>query len=35
VDAAEQPDVLARHIRDAVVRALAAESNADRRRDLV
>lgn len=35
VDAAEQPDVLARHIRDAVVRALAAESNADRRRDMV
>src|SRR5450759_5025144 len=35
VDAAEQPDVLARHIRDATVRALAAESNADRRRDMV
>ena len=35
VDAAEQPDVYARHIRDAALRALAAESNADRRRDLV
>lgn len=35
VDAAEQPDVFARHIRDAAVRALAAESNVDRRRDLV
>ena len=35
VDAAEQPAVLARHIRDAVVRALTAESNADRRRDIV
>ena len=35
VDAAEQPDVLARHIRDAAVRALSAESNADRRRAMV
>jgi len=35
VDAAEQPDVLARHIRDAVVRALSAESSADRRREMV
>lgn len=35
VDAAEQPDVLARHIRDAAMQALAAESNADRRRDMV
>ena len=35
VDAAEQPHVLARHIRDAAVRALAAESDLDRRRDLV
>ena len=35
VDAAEQPDVFARHIRDAAVRALVAESNVDRRRDLV
>jgi superfamily II DNA or RNA helicase/HKD family nuclease len=35
VDAAEQPNVFARHIRDAAVRALAAESNADRRRDMV
>jgi len=35
VDAADQPEVLARHIRDAVTRALAAESNADRRRDMV
>ena len=35
VDAAEQPEVLARHIRDAVVRALYAESKADRRRDIV
>ena len=35
VDAAEQPDVYARHIRDAALRALAAEANADRRRDLV
>ena len=35
VDAAEQPDVLARHIRDAAVRALSAESNADRRREMV
>ena len=35
VDAAEQPDVLARHIRDAVVRALSSESSADRRREMV
>src|SRR5674476_1178096 len=35
VDAAEQPDVLARHIRDAAVRALSAESNPDRRREMV
>jgi superfamily II DNA or RNA helicase/HKD family nuclease len=35
VDAAEQPDVFARHIRDAAVRALAAESDVDRRRDMV
>ncbi|MEO6144195.1 MAG: DUF3427 domain-containing protein [Dermatophilaceae bacterium] len=35
VDAAEQPEVLARHIRDAVIRALSAESNAERRRDMV
>jgi superfamily II DNA or RNA helicase/HKD family nuclease len=35
VDPAEQPDVFARHIRDAAVRALAAESNPERRRDLV
>jgi superfamily II DNA or RNA helicase/HKD family nuclease len=35
VDAAEQPDVYGRHIRDAAVRALAAESNPDRRRALV
>ena len=35
VDAAEQPDVLARHIRDATVRALSAESNPDRRRAMV
>ena len=35
VDAAEQPDVLARHIRDAAARALSAESNADRRREIV
>jgi superfamily II DNA or RNA helicase/HKD family nuclease len=35
LDAAEQPEVLARHIRDAVVRALSAESNADRRREMV
>jgi len=35
VDAAEQPDAFARHIRDAAVRALAAESNLDRRRDMV
>ena len=35
VDAAEQPDVLARHIRDAAVQALSAESNPDRRREMV
>ena len=35
VDAAEQPDVFARHIRDATFRALTAESNSDRRRDIV
>jgi len=35
VDAAEQPDVLARHIRDAAIRALSAESNPDRRREMV
>jgi superfamily II DNA or RNA helicase len=35
VDGAEQPAVFARHIRDAVVRALSAESNTDRRRDMV
>ena len=35
VDAAEQPDVFARHIRDATVRALTAESDVDRRRDIV
>jgi len=35
VDAAEQPHLLARHIRDAVVAALSAESNPGRRRDLV
>ena len=35
VDPAEQPEVFARHIRTAAVRALAAESNVDRRRDLV
>jgi len=35
VDAAEQPDVFARHIRDATVRALTAESDVDRRRDMV
>ncbi len=35
VDAAEQPDVFARHIRDATVRVLTAESNPDRRRELV
>jgi hypothetical protein len=35
VDAAEQTEVFARHIRDAAVRALAAESNADRRRDIL
>jgi hypothetical protein len=35
VDAAEQPDVFARHVRDATLRALAAEANPDRRRDLV
>src|SRR5665811_2325019 len=35
VDNAEQPEVLARHVRDAVVRALSAESSADRRREMV
>ncbi len=35
VDAAEQPALYARHIRDAAARALAAEPNPDRRRDLV
>ena len=35
VDSAEQPYVFARHIRDATVRALVAESSADRRLDLV
>ena len=35
VDPAEQPSVFARHLRDAAVRALAAESNPDRRRDMV
>ncbi len=35
VDAAEQPEVLARHIRDAVVRTLSAEPSADRRFDIV
>jgi hypothetical protein len=35
VDAAEQTEVFAGHIRDAAVRGLAAESNADRRRDVV
>jgi hypothetical protein len=35
VDPAEQPNVFARHIRDAAVQALAAESNPDRRRDMV
>jgi superfamily II DNA or RNA helicase/HKD family nuclease len=35
VDAAEQPGVFARHIRDAAVRALAAEPNADRRLEMV
>jgi len=35
VGAAEQPDVFARHIRDAAVRALGAEPNVDRRRDMV
>ena len=35
LDAAEQPGLYARHIRDAAVRALAAEPNPDRRRDLV
>jgi superfamily II DNA or RNA helicase/HKD family nuclease len=35
IDNAEQPEVLARHVRDAVLRALSAESNADRRREMV
>ena len=35
LDAAEQPDVFARHIRDATFRALTAESNSERRRDIV
>ena len=35
VDNAEQPEVLARHVRDAVLRALSAESNAERRREMV
>lgn len=35
VDAAEQPELYARHIRDAAVRALAAEPDPDRRRNLV
>jgi superfamily II DNA or RNA helicase/HKD family nuclease len=35
VDLAEQPDIFARHIRDAALRALAAEKSPDRRRDLV
>ena len=35
VDAAEQPDVLARHVRDAVLRALSAEASSDRRRAMV
>jgi superfamily II DNA or RNA helicase/HKD family nuclease len=35
VDAAEQPGVFARHIRDAAARALAAESNPQRRREMV
>jgi len=35
VDIAEQPEVLARHVRDAVLRALSAETNTDRRRELV
>jgi len=35
VDPAKQPDVFARHLRDAAARALAAESDPDRRRDMV
>jgi superfamily II DNA or RNA helicase/HKD family nuclease len=35
VDAAEQPDVFARHLRDAALRALAAEKDPGRRRDMV
>jgi superfamily II DNA or RNA helicase/HKD family nuclease len=35
VDVAEQPDVFARHIRDAALRSLAAEKDPDRRRDMV
>jgi superfamily II DNA or RNA helicase/HKD family nuclease len=35
VDNAEQPEVLARHVRDAVLRSLSAEPNVDRRRDMV
>lgn len=35
VDTVEQPAVLARHVRNAAVRALTAESSADRRTDLV
>jgi superfamily II DNA or RNA helicase/HKD family nuclease len=35
VDNAEQPEVLARHVRDAVLRALSAETNTDRRLEMV
>ena len=35
VDNAEQPEVLARHVRDAVLRALNAETNTDRRLEMV
>jgi len=35
VDAAEQPAVFARHLRDAAVRALAGEPNPERRREMV